>query len=152
MADKNIIVRIDEEYGFQTWWVVYTPAQFAEVCYKWTTMKNLNCLVPVDLIFPGARGCFGEWPPRAVCPVDFETYERHTAHVHQADDSYFTGAKGFHIPDDDIEAFEIHNVIYNHAELCRLREISQQERTNDFYRLYPEYAKPAAGAESETCG
>ena len=76
----------------------------------------------------------------------------HTAHVHQADDSYFTGAKGFHIPDDDIEAFEIHNVIYNHAELCRLREISQQERTNDFYRLYPEYAKPAAGAESETCG
>ena len=151
--EKNILVSISEEYGYQHWWAVYTPEQFEDIKRRWQTMKGLNCLVPVDLIFPGARGCFGEWPPEALCPKNVdENYVTVSAHVHQCDDSHLADV-AYDIPpnaDEDDDSFELDGVVYSYAEINNLRDESRKRRDDEFFTAHPEYAPTAARAEPET--
>lgn len=149
--NKTILLNISEEYGYQHWWALYTQEEFDEVRRRWKTMKGLNCLVPVDLIFPGARGQFGEWPPKAVCKGLFSTYEVYGAHVHDSDDSHLETVR-YTIPDTvdgNENLFELDGVVYTDAQISQLLDESRKRRSDDFYALYPEYAPQAAGAESQ---
>lgn len=141
MAD-TVIVRIDEEYGYQDWWVVYTREQFEEAKRRWQTMKGLSCLVPVDLIFPGARGCFGEWPPKDLCRTVVKDSAEIWGHVHQPDDSHFAGLQ-YDIPehcDAGEDWFEIDGKTYSPQDIDRLREESRKRRDDDYFALHPEHA------------
>jgi len=151
--EKNILVRIEEEFGYQYWWALYTPGQFEDIKRRWQTMKGLNCLVPVDLIFPGARGCFGEWPPEALCIMEFANTVEVGAHVHQHDDSYVDNLP-YDIPETvngvDDGSFEIDGVVYSDADIQTLLAESRKRRDDEFFTAHPEYAPTAARAEPET--
>jgi len=149
---QNILVRIVEEYGYQDWWAVYTPEQFENIKRRWQTMKGLNCLVPVDIVFPGARGCYGEWPPKALCPAEAEKCKVVNAHVHQYDDSYLEGVT-YEIPppaNEEDDSFEIDGVQYSANTVHKLLADSRKRRDDEFFTTYPEHAAQAARAESET--
>jgi hypothetical protein len=147
--NKTILLNISEEYGYQHWWVLYTKNEFAEACRRWKTMKGLNCLVPVDLIFLGARGQFGEWPPKAVCKSLAAKCKVYCAHVHEADDSHLATVS-YTIPetvDGNEDLFELDGVVYTDNQIMQLLDESRTRRNDDFYALYPEYAPQTARAE-----
>jgi hypothetical protein len=149
---KKVLVQISEEYGYQHWWALYTIEAFNEIRQRWKTMRGLNCLVPVDLIFPGARGCFGDWPPAAICENVVKDCVIVSAHVHECDDSYLQGVT-YNIPpnaDENDDSFEIDGRVYSRKEIDALFDESRKRRNDEFFTAHPEYAPTAAGAEPET--
>lgn len=149
--NKTILLNISEEYGYQHWWVLYTEEEFEEVRRRWQTMRGLHCLVPVDLIFPGARGQFGEWPPKPVCPELAKTCTVYNAHVHQHDDS-FLATVTYKIPETvngNEKLFMINGNVYTDAQISQLLDESRKRRSDDFYALYPEYAPQTARPEQQ---
>lgn len=136
------LLNIVEEYGYQHWWLLCTQAEFDEICRRWQTMKRLNCLVPVDLIFPGARGQFGEWPPEALCTTRAADARVVRAHVHESDDS-FLETVNYTIPpatDENDDSFELDGVVYTREQIKKLLDESRERRSADYYALHPEHA------------
>lgn len=144
---NQVLVLISEEYGFQYWFVVYNRRVLEQVKNRWKTMKNLNCLVPVPLIFPGAKQYCDDYPP--ICAVERDAMEVFHAHVHQSDDSSFDGCPNFKIPDDEGD-FEINGKVFTNDEVVALRD-KEMEKSREYLRqTYPEYFAPETGSESET--
>jgi len=100
----SLLIKINEEYGFRHWTAEVTQEQFEEICRKWQTIKGLNCLVPVTLIFPTAK---------KHCPQDDRVVD-YSAHVHEFDDSNFSGAPDYVIP--KAENFEMDGKVYQQDE------------------------------------
>ena len=144
---NQVLGLISEEYGFPHWFVVYNRRVLEQVKNHWKTMKNLNCLVPVPLIFPGAKQYCDDHPP--ICDVERDAMQVFHAHVHESDDSGFDGCPNFKIPDDEGD-FEINGKVFTHDAVVALRD-KEMEKSREYLRqTYPEYFAPAAGAESET--
>jgi hypothetical protein len=137
---SDVLIDIQEEYGYQHWWLLCTEDDFAEVCRRWQTMKNLSCLVPIDLVFPGARGQFNQWPPEAACKSRAENARVVRAHVHQCDDSWLDDIT-YNIPtslDESDDSFEIDGVVYTSEQIMSLLNESRAKRTADYFTLHPE--------------
>lgn len=147
---NQVLVLISEEYGYQHWFVVYNRRRLEQVKNRWKTMKNLHCLVPVPMVFPGAQRYLYKSPPGKppVCAAELEHMEVYHAHVHQSDDSGFDGCPNHTIPDDE-GAFQINGKTYTDAEIEVLREQEKEKSLEYLRQTYPEYFAPAAGAESE---
>lgn len=144
---NQVLVLISEEYGFQEWFAVYSRRVLYQVANRWQTMKNLNCLVPVPLIFPGAKQYCDNQPP--ICASERETMQVYHAHVHESDDSGFDACPNFSIPDDGGD-FEINDKTFTIDEIKTLRDVEMEKSRAYLRQTYPEYFAPAAGAESET--
>jgi hypothetical protein len=108
-----IHLHIDEEYGYQEWEAQLTEDEFAECMRKWNTMRNLNCLVPVRLLFPTAL------------PISLEqmvvTKFTHKCHMHESDDSYLHGTD-YVIPDVSGENFSLDGKEYTDDELVNMTQ------------------------------
>jgi hypothetical protein len=143
---NQVLVLISEEYGFQRWFAVYNRRVLEQVKNRWQTMKNLGCLVPVPLIFPGAKQYCDDHPP--ICAAERETMQVFHAHVHESDDSGFDACPKFNIPENGGD-FEINDKTFTHDEIVALRD-QEMEKSREYLRqTYPEYFAPAEGAESE---
>ena len=143
---NQILVLISEEYGYQHWFAVYNQRVYEQVKNRWQTMRNLNCIVPVTLIFPGAKQYLDRDPP--ICKTEMADMTVSHAHVHQCDDSAFDACPKFNIPDDG-EDFVINDTVFTDAELMALRDKERDESDVYLRQTYPEYFASAAGAESE---
>lgn len=128
---KPVLVSISEEYGYQEWYAVYSQQEFAKIVDRWNSMKGLNCLVPVDFIFPGAKPYFDQIP---VCVSAVDNYEMLGAHVHQSDDSFLDG--GNKVP--EAEQFEIEGRVYTDEEISKLFQESRARSEQHLKATYPE--------------
>lgn len=136
----DVLLDISEEYGYQHWWLLCTEDEFADICRRWQTMKNLSCLVPVDFVFPGARGQFAVWPPEGACKSRAENARVVKAHVHQHDDSWLDGVT-YNIPasvDENDDTFELDGIAYTREQIVALLDESRARRTADYFTLHPE--------------
>jgi hypothetical protein len=130
--EDYVFLKISEEYGFQSWYAFLTNEEFEEAKRRWQTIKGLNCLVPVQFIFPQAkmydRGV-ERWNLRFTDerfqPEDYE-FENIwgqiaivCAHVHQSDDSYLDCVE-YEIPESDY--FEMDGKIYSDSDITTIRD------------------------------
>lgn len=118
MANRTV-VWIEEEYGYAHWYAIYSRREYAQICDRWMTMKNLNCLVPVRLVFPGAKPYDPASPP--ICNSERLEMDESYAHVHESEDSAFGGCPSYKIPDNDGD-FEINGRVYTDQEIEALRD------------------------------
>lgn len=105
----QIVLHISEEYGYRTWVAVLTTEQYQQLLARWSTIKGLNCMVPVKLIVPQA--------------VEVDRFDRsrvtHECHIHECDDSYLAGSD-YRIPDTDDGTFVIEGRSYAPMDLYRM--------------------------------
>lgn len=125
--DTKVILLITEEYGYQHWLAVLEPAEFDAAVARWKTMKGLNCLVPVTLLFPQAvlsnREELAAAEEQAAATGDKVV----AVHVHEADDSRIAGVD-YEIP--DAENFEIDGKVYSEDEITAIFEASRREEAH----------------------
>lgn len=129
---KPILLLISEEYGYQHWYLTCSPADYIPLLRRWDTMKGLNCLVPVDLIFPDVQPYV---PCKSICANDMDLFEIRRAHVHECDDSGIEGST-YRIP--DAENFEIEGVTYSREEITAKLDESRAKWAAWWRKNYPE--------------
>lgn len=109
---KNVIL-IEEEYGHGHWMAIVCDRDLEEIKRRWATMRGLNCLVPVTMIFPTAKECLREdWEDWIDPPKGTKVFH---SHVHQDDDSFFDALPKFKIP--PAEEFSIDGKTYRDEDL-----------------------------------
>jgi len=78
---------IEEEYGYRYWVCRCSDEEAAEIIRRWKTMKGLNCLVAVTMLFPKAIECeFRAW--RKVMDLGATA-----VHMHECEDSQIKGVE-----------------------------------------------------------
>jgi hypothetical protein len=82
---------ISEEYGHRRWLAELTDEEYQTACNRWRTMRGLNCLVPVQLLFPNATPY---WPKPGDPVLEYALH----CHMHMHDDSGLDGVD-YQIPD-----------------------------------------------------
>lgn len=123
-----IILSIDEEYGYNSWYAVLSDERFEELKREWQTIKGLNCLVPVRFLIPEAITLPLRAEDQIYANEDYlkeNNIRIETAHIHQSDDSHFADLR-FEIPDQD--DFEFKGKRYSEEEL---NNIFQEYKTAD---------------------
>jgi len=123
------VLLIDEEYGYQRWINFLTDKEFEEAKRRWKSMKGLNCLVGIQMIFPKARkSTLAEWEDWADADTrSASAPEGHRiiqVHVHECDDSRIEGFD-WTIPEADV--FEIEGVKYDNEDLYAMNQPDAEE-------------------------
>ena len=117
------VMLIDEEYGYQRWINFLPDKELEEVKRRWKTMKGLNCLVGIKMIFPTARqSTMKEWEEWS--EAELEDHRVVSAHVHESDDSRIEGFE-WTIPEAD--RVEVGGGKYSHDDLFAMNQAESGE-------------------------
>jgi hypothetical protein len=108
-----MLLYISEEYGYRHWLAELTAEEYEELLARWSTMRGLNCLVPVFLIVPQAKEFDGTFVPCGALKC----------HLHECDDSYLEGSD-YKIP-NDLDGFWMSGI---HYSTDRIRELFKATR------------------------
>ena len=130
-----IFIKISEEYGCQEWYAVLDENQLENLKKRWTTIKGLNCLVPVSFIVKQAMPlCNHEKFPIKISNafVEFQDVDLfmdvHYAHIHQSDDSYISTVD-YKIPEQ--EEFEMEGISYSREQVSNI--FDEHRLKNDIF-------------------
>jgi len=138
---RNVIL-VEEEYGYGYWLAIVCDQDLEEIKRRWLTMRGLNCLVPITMIFPTAKRCsIEDWEEWINPPSGTNVFH---SHVHQADDSHFDALPKYKIPEAD--KFEIDGKSYSDDDLFAANN------TFDYCGECNQYGdKCVCGEEGMTC-
>ncbi len=113
---RKIKLAITEEYGYREWVAYLTKTEYDSLLARWSTLRGLNCLVPVQLVVPKAE-ITEDFEDINLWALQAQGAKR--CHFHECDDSHLEGSD-YQIP--EAENFWMDGKEYTPEEIHQARD------------------------------